>query len=1088
LPAGFAALGDYCLSGCTKLEKLDFIPDSLKRIGRCCFEGTALTTFAIPARLEFLDPAAFDNSPIVSSWNVHLVKFRLQIFKTRAARNIVLPPGFSVKSDTYAWRNFKDIQRNALKAYFTIQHSIDRNIYNLVYNPPFRYWNRLTGVPLTVQVPVGSSSAALIEPMHPVILPATALSLRNHPLFQRVEYVGAESSNSVSRSILVFTEFLDEAACDAQQFFALKDPTKVIPLPKAFSSDCRWTPTQKMIVAIGIDMALQFVIEALGYYPSDFSISNVYIDHNRHPRISFFHSSPSRERRLELSQREIRDLIFPGKGDLSLDDLQSRRGVKQQKVEEFKRWLNSTYDETLVVRCADNSVVSVSINRYIFRKYGRKLCHFCKEFSVSSIIDFVDRCQSGRFQISGPNVRDLFYIAKSFEFDRRFLLNSLLANLKFAFHCGQDYSQYIQILADDWPEHNEADLRALPFSLLFHLVDRLAVQQRLSAKLFRFCQHEETSLMFLFPHSRDDQDRCQWQHIKDLQSAFLKLGDASDFDAFIVEWGHERPGFTLFDFVCQVEFAFRNRPKNINLYCDLLACMAGPVVKDAIAQWIGSKFHVLDFPRERPDILYFINQLLSRGIVEPGAVSVLVANMRITYCNTEITRDICRLYFAPEISIAELPAPDPRIPGVSRSWVARREYILDDWKVWRQLRANLWFDDLLVKSLIEDDLECFCTVVRHVDQRIEPCVFLPWCDLQYRPPVVCAAAFFGAVRCFRELLMRNAELSLQDDRHYSIAQFAVAGNHIGILRELEHRAIDLVGAYHIAAGFAHYDLLDYLVARSGKDRRRLMNEVGSGTFLAHAAKKNNIFLIELCFHERLDVNRMSLDASFPLLQAVESGHLEATAMLVAHPDIEPGPREPGGINIFERAAEMGDGRILDVLLRSGKAAISCNLLGRCCRSAMRQSASECLFVLDRFCPGFPREVLLEVLAKRPRQELWLLTHDCLDFFWERISNEERALFVLANLVEGNSFPVKWAVKHRRAEAMLNQEVRGMGYPLFCAIEAGLPAVRILLELDQWVDFNVSRVVDGAKQSALEFAARLGEQEIVDLLKPRFRGR
>jgi ankyrin repeat protein len=835
-------------------------------------------------------------------------------------------------------------------------------------------------------------------------------------------------------------------------------------------------------------MALQFIIDAVGCYPSEFSISEVYIDHNRHPRISFLNSNPSRKSNLELSQGRIREIIFPGMGSLSLEDLQSREDVDKQQVEGFKRRINSTYDRCLFIRCACNSTVIVPISSYIFQKYGCKHSDSCTAFSAPSVIDFVDRCQSGRFQISGPNARELFYIARSFKFDQRFLLNSLLTSLKFAFHCGQDCSQYIQVLADDWPEHREADLRALPFFLIFHLVDRLAGREELSAKLFRFCQYEDTSLIFLFPHSRDDPDRYHQQQIKEVQSALLKLRDSSDFDAFIDEWGHERPDFTLFDFVCQVEFAFRNRPGSIDLYCGLLAHMAGPVVKVAIEQWINHKFHVQGFPTERPDVLYFINQLLFRGIVDPGAVSVLVANMRVTYYNTQITRDICRLYFAPEVSIAEPPALDPKFPGVSHSWVARSEYSANDWLVWRQLRQNLWFDDLLVKSLIDDDLAGFCVIVKNVDQRIEPSVFLPWCELQHRPPVVCAAAFLGAVRCFRELLMRNAELSLQDDRHYSIAHYAVAGNHIGILRELEHRAIDLIAAYRIAAGFAHYDLLDYLVARSGRDRQELMNEIDSGTFLAHAAKKNNILLIELCFHERLDVNRRSLDGSFPLLQAIESGHVEATEMLVAHPDIQLGLRGPDNTSLFERAAEMGNGWILDVLLRSGKAAISCDMLGRCCRRAMRQGASECLFVLDRFCPGFARDVLLEVLAHRPCTELWNLTHDCLDFFWERISDDERALFMLTNLVEGNQFAVRWAIYHRHAEAMLNQEVRGMGYPLFCAIETGVPAVRILVELEEWVDFTVSRVVDGAKQSALEYAAWMGGQEIMDLLKRKCKGR
>jgi hypothetical protein len=96
LPDGLAVLGDYCFSGCTKLNRLHLKLDSLKRIGGHCFEQTALKTFPIPASLEFLDPAAFTGSSIVPSWREPLTKFRLQIFTVRTASGMALPPGFSV--------------------------------------------------------------------------------------------------------------------------------------------------------------------------------------------------------------------------------------------------------------------------------------------------------------------------------------------------------------------------------------------------------------------------------------------------------------------------------------------------------------------------------------------------------------------------------------------------------------------------------------------------------------------------------------------------------------------------------------------------------------------------------------------------------------------------------------------------------------------------------------------------------------------------------------------------------------------------------------------------------------------------------
>jgi hypothetical protein len=190
----------------------------------------------------------------------------------------------------------------------------------------------------------------------------------------------------------------------------------------------------------------------------------------------------------------------------------------------------------------------------------------------------------------------------------------------------------------------------------------------------------------------------------------------------------------------------------------------------------------------------------------------------------------------------------------------------------------------------------------------------------------------------------------------------------------------------------------------------------------------------------------------------------------------------GDVTVFERAARRNQGRALELLLICGKAHMSYAAFNGLIKSAVKKGAIESLETLEKLCPGMPKRVLIEILRSAQPPEIWSLTHDCLRFFWEQMNNEERGLFVLVNLLDGNLFMVKWAVR-KEGNGFLNVEVRGRGYPLFCAIEAGVRPVRILKEVRKAVDWQKKRRVGKKLQSALEFAMQIGQAEIVDLLTP-----
>jgi len=148
---------------------------------------------------------------------------------------------------------------------------------------------------------------------------------------------------------------------------------------------------------------------------------------------------------------------------------------------------------------------------------------------------------------------------------------------------------------------------------------------------------------------------------------------------------------------------------------------------------------------------------------------------------------------------------------------------------------------------------------------------------------------------------------------------------------------------------------------------------------------------------------------------------------------------------------------------------------------MTRGAAESLRTIDKFCAGFPRKILLEVLKAHSRPELQNLTHDCLKFFWDRLSEEERALFVLENLKIANKFAIKWVCCFRDGAKYLNEEVRGQGFPLFCAVDAGVEAVKVLFEVAESVEFMLRRKKGGEWESALDHARKTKKWEVARLL-------
>jgi hypothetical protein len=172
-----------------------------------------------------------------------------------------------------------------------------------------------------------------------------------------------------------------------------------------------------------------------------------------------------------------------------------------------------------------------------------------------------------------------------------------------------------------------------------------------------------------------------------------------------------------------------------------------------------------------------------------------------------------------------------------------------------------------------------------IDTRVVLTPYIPTRMLGARPTLIQAAAFFGAVRCFRWLLSNGADLSLRDRNYKTLAEMAAAGGNLEIIRQCQQYGLDFHGAVHAAIRQHRHAIADWLLRDGGECDF-------AGEVPLHAAcKANNIYALTRL--PRADVNTRSGHLGrTPLRLAVRRGHAEAVAYLLSLPEIDVDDAEP----------------------------------------------------------------------------------------------------------------------------------------------------------------------------------------------------
>lgn len=357
--------------------------------------------------------------------------------------------------------------------------------------------------------------------------------------------------------------------------------------------------------------------------------------------------------------------------------------------------------------------------------------------------------------------------------------------------------------------------------------------------------------------------------------------------------------------ITAVTYRSPNLPIYARLTRDLVTC-AGP--DNSLGLFKGLILRTMHlfldgeiiFPIECVD-LPFIYQLTKAGVLTvPEAVATLAEYAKDTAMSC-ISLCWIFVWFAPEIEqlnpdlfllltaiLTAESSTDPVYPAFRDFVLALPELSENEWKLLRERREG-HNPRSLHHILRFDNLEELRNLAAHpnfdVDAPVRSSVFEPTAILLDDPPMLCYAAFYGAVKCCQFLILEGADLKKTDASGRTLAQFAVAGGHIKCVRMVDSYNCDFTDTIDCAAEYHHSEIFRWLHQNKAKLGPR------SGLMIHTAAYANNVKHVLYCLSHGVDVNLRNGNEKTPLHIAAEGGFLDVLNILLSQPDIDVNARD-----------------------------------------------------------------------------------------------------------------------------------------------------------------------------------------------------
>lgn len=125
------------------------------------------------------------------------------------------------------------------------------------------------------------------------------------------------------------------------------------------------------------------------------------------------------------------------------------------------------------------------------------------------------------------------------------------------------------------------------------------------------------------------------------------------------------------------------------------------------------------------------------------------------------------------------------------------------------------FGNEITMILRTDDIDKFQEILTKdgafdLEIRIPPIILHGSELLQHNPTLILAASFYGAVKCFKYLLLNKAQILKCDEYYNYISHFAVAGGNIEIVRILSQNGINFVDDLAVCVEYHQNEIFDWI--------------------------------------------------------------------------------------------------------------------------------------------------------------------------------------------------------------------------------------------------------------------------------------
>ena len=191
-----------------------------------------------------------------------------------------------------------------------------------------------------------------------------------------------------------------------------------------------------------------------------------------------------------------------------------------------------------------------------------------------------------------------------------------------------------------------------------------------------------------------------------------------------------------------------------------------------------------------------------------------------------------------------------------------------------QCASLISMDAYILMIISADDVELLKVLSAQpgfdVNMRLKKSLVAPTSSLCHQLTLIHVAAFYGAINCFRFLVMNNASLFLSDVRRFGnerdLVDFAVMGGNIEILRNCVQNGLPLKDAAHTAVAYHRNDVFHWLL-ENGNCTLGDTDEDGL-TLMNMAASCNNIAIARYLYdHNAAPPIDDREDRPSPLFQA-----------------------------------------------------------------------------------------------------------------------------------------------------------------------------------------------------------------------------